>query len=92
MNVLWWVNLAATFALFASVSWALYETHHPGKAALDRANWLLWSLVHLGIALACLQLLLNQLDRPTVPPVHILVLKVCLAVRLLVPWNRRSPA
>lgn len=90
--VLWVLNLLTTFAVFAAVTWALYETRHPSRQALDRANWLLWSAVHLGIALATLMLLANQIQRDTVPGLHIIVLKVCLAIRLLVPWNRRSAA
>lgn len=90
--VLWVLNLLSTFAVFAAVTWALYETRYPGRAAIDRANWLLWSVVHLGIALSTLILLANQVTRDQVPGIHIIVLKVCLAVRLLVPWNHRSPA
>jgi hypothetical protein len=92
MTWLWWLNFGTSFAVFAAVTWALYETQRPRKCNLDRASWVMWSVVHLGIALTMLMLMMQQLERDTVPPAHILVLKVCLAIRLVVPWNHRSTA
>lgn len=91
MSVLWWLNLLSTFAVFSAVTWALYQTRKPRRELADVGTWTLWSLVHLGIAMSCLILLFNQIGRESTPGLHIIVLKTCLAVRLLVPWNLRSP-
>lgn len=82
------INLIASFGVFAAVCWRLRETQIPAKRTPAAfTQWVLWLLVHVGIAIPNLPL---PADFHQAPPASIVLLKCAIAVLFLAPWRRRE--
>lgn len=85
------LNLAATFGVFAAVVWRLRICRSPTHTDVAGLfQWWSWFVVHMAVALPCLMLLGESIETGRQPPWYLIVMKFGLTVMLLAPWKRRE--
>lgn len=86
----YWAGIVATFGAFCGATMCLLYAKRPRPTIGGRAYWALWSAVHIGIAVACAGYLVEATLQHPDTHWYTVLIRACLAVLLLAPWDKRS--
>lgn len=79
----------STFALFAAATWRMLQTAFPDDSVACRCKWVLWGLLHLGVAVGALWWWMDNRTMPSSGEWHLCLLRTCVA--LIFCWPSRRP-